>query len=198
VSARVAPLPRDEWGEDVRAALRTAYSEQVAERYFSDSAPMPNVLGTLMRHPALAGPFLSYTNVLLFRGALAPRTRELVVLRIAWLTRSVYEWLQHVRLASELGVTRDEIEAITRGPHDSVWSAPDTHVLAAADQLANAYRIDEATWSRLAEHFDERQLVELVFVAGTYAGLAMAFNSFGLELDTELATIAANYPLPEE
>ena len=40
--------------------------------------------------------------------------------------------------------------------------------------------------ARLAERFDERQLVELVFVVGTYTCLAMAFNSFGLELDDEL------------
>ena len=35
----------------------------------------------------------------------------------------------------------------------------------------------------LAASFDERQLMDLIFTTGTYALLAMAFNSFGLELD---------------
>ena len=35
----------------------------------------------------------------------------------------------------------------------------------------------------LAEQLDERQLVELVFVVGTYTCLAMAFNSFGVQLE---------------
>ena len=35
-----------------------------------------------------------------------------------------------------------------------------------------------------------RQLVELVFVVGTYTGLAMVFKSFGLQLDPELEEIA--------
>ena len=47
------------------------------------------------------------------------------------------------------------------------------------------------TWSRLAERLDERQLVELVFVVGTYTVLAMAFNSFGLQLDADLQEIAS-------
>ena len=63
-------------------------------------------------------------------------------------------------------------------------------LLAATDQLIDGYRIDDDTWGRLAEQLDERQLVELVFVVGTYTGLAMAFNSFGLQLDPELQEIA--------
>ena len=38
--------------------------------------------------------------------------------------------------------------------------------------------------------------MELVFVVGTYTGLAMAFNSFGLQLDPDLQEIATT-SLPE-
>ena len=38
--------------------------------------------------------------------------------------------------------------------------------------------------------------MEVVFVVGTYTCLAMAFNSFGLELDPELRPLAAP-PLPD-
>jgi hypothetical protein len=40
--------------------------------------------------------------------------------------------------------------------------------------------------------------VELVFVVGTYTALAMAFNSFGLELEAELHEFAAPFPAIEE
>ena len=41
--------------------------------------------------------------------------------------------------------------------------------------------------------------MELVFVVGTYTGLAMAFNSFGLELDADLqATLTTSRPEAEE
>jgi alkylhydroperoxidase family enzyme len=199
---RLAPLPREAWGDDVRDALTTAFTENGAARYFAtgpDAAPMPNVLATLMHHPALAGPFLVYNNVLLRTPALGHRQRELLILRVAWRTNAPYEWVQHVRIATGLGVTPEEIEAIETGPDAEIWSSLEADLLVAADQLIDRYRIRDDTWTRLAKQLDERQLVELVFVVGTYTGLAMAFNSFGLQLDPDLADIATrSFPELEE
>jgi AhpD family alkylhydroperoxidase len=197
---RLAPLPVDRWDNDARAALQAGFGKEATDRFLSpgaDAVPVPNALSTLMHHPGLAGPFLAFNRVLLFTPALEPRLRELMVLRVAWRTRSAYEWLQHVRLARGCGVTPDEIDAIARGADaDAPWSPLEAELLAATDELIDGYRIDDRTWARLAEHLHERQLVEVVFVVGTYTCLAMAFNSFGLELDPELRTLAAP-PLPE-
>ena len=84
-------------------------------------------------------------------------------------------------------------------PTPTAWTPLEADLLAATDQLIDRYRIDDDTWARLAEHLDERQLVELVFVVGTYTGLAMAFNSFGLQLDPDLQRLAtASLPEFEE
>jgi 4-carboxymuconolactone decarboxylase len=194
-SPRLAPLARTDCGDDVRAALGNAFGNETATRFLGsgpDALSMPNVLATLMHHPALAGPFLTYNNVLLRTPVLEPRLRELMVLRVAWRTRAGYEWAQHVRLAARVGITPDEIDAVTRdvGADASSWSPLEADLLAATDQLIDSYRIDDDTWGRLAKQLDEAQLVELVFVVGTYTGLAMAFNSFGLQLDPELRDIA--------
>jgi 4-carboxymuconolactone decarboxylase len=196
---RLAPLPREQWGDDVRDALAAAFTDEVAARFLStgaDAIPMPNVLSTLMHHPALAGPYLVYNNVLLQAPTLEPRQRELLILRVALRTRARYEWAQHVRIASGLGITADEIEAIAAGARAEVWTALEAALLSAVDELIDDYRVADGTWDRLAEDLDEQQLVELVFVVGTYTGLAMAFNSFGLQLDPELAGTATT-SLPE-
>jgi 4-carboxymuconolactone decarboxylase len=195
---RLAPLPVERWDDDARAALQAGFGKEATDRFLSpgpDAIPVPNALTTLMHHPGLAGPFLAFNRVLLFTPALPPRLRELMVLRVAWRTRSTYEWVQHVRLAQGCGVTPAEIDAIALGA-DATWSPLEANVLAATDELIDRFRIDDRTWARLAEHLDERQLVEVVFVVGTYTCLAMAFKSFGLELDPELRTLAAP-PLPE-
>ncbi|HUI49109.1 MAG TPA: carboxymuconolactone decarboxylase family protein [Acidimicrobiia bacterium] len=196
-SARLQPIPRDEWGDEARAALRAAYSEETAARLSStgpDAIPMPNALATLMHHPALAGPFLTYNNVLLQTPALDHRLRELMVLRVGWRTRSRYEWLQHVRLAQRVGITPDEIAAIADDPRLHAWTPIEADMLAATDQLIDRYWIDDDTWARLAKQLDEKQLIELVFVVGTYTALAMAFNSFGLQSDPELQQLAIASP----
>ncbi len=198
-SPRIAPLPRGQWGDEVRRALTGAYSAEVAERFFAtgpDAIPTPSALATLMHHPALAGPFLTYNNVLLQAPTLEPRMRELMILRVAWRTRAPYEWAQHVRLAGRAGITAAEIAAVARDADTDTWTKLEADLLAATDQLVDHYRVDDETWDRLAQQLDERQLIELVFVVGTYTGLAMAFNSFGLQLDPELQEVAST-SLPE-
>ena len=99
-------------------------------------------------------------------------------------------------MAERCEITADEIDAIDRGAADERWTPMERAVLAATDELLDGYRVGDDTWARLAAQLDEAQLVELVYVVGTYACLAMAFNSFGLELDPELASVPAP-PLPD-
>ena len=194
---RIAPLAVDEWDDDAVAALRDAFGVTAADRLLAGDRPMPNVLATLLRHPALTGPFLSYNNVLLRAPALEPRWRELMVLRVASRTRSIYEWAQHVRMADRCGITAAEIEAVAdRETGAGAWSAIEADLLAATDQLLDGYRVDDAPWARLANRLDVRQLLELTFVVGTYACLAMAFNTVGVALDAELADAAGTLPRP--
>jgi 4-carboxymuconolactone decarboxylase len=183
------------------AALCSAYPKEVTDRFLSDgpdAMPVPNALGTLVLHPGLAGPFLVFNNVLSQKAALSPRLRELAILRVAWRTRARYEWLQHARLAPRAGITAEEIAAVPEGATAPGWTSLEADVLAATDQLLDHYRVDDDTWARLAEQLDERQLIEVVFVVGAYTCLAMAFKSFGLELDPELQPIAITFPDFEE
>jgi 4-carboxymuconolactone decarboxylase len=186
---RIAPLPRELWDDDVRNAIGAGLPEGVKARFLStgpDAMRPPNAITTFMHHPALTGPWLRYNAQLLQRPALDPRHRELIVLRVAWRAKAQYEWVQHIRLATRYGITAEEIEAVTRGPSGSEWSALEGELLTATDELLDDFRIGDETWKRLAEHLDVRQMLEVLFVVGTYTTLAMAFNSLGVELDPEL------------
>jgi 4-carboxymuconolactone decarboxylase len=181
---RLRPLPPERWDdEDVTAALQQG---------FGGVPPvMPNVVSTLMNHPGLAGPFLAYNSTLLRKPTIGARLRELLILRVAWRTGSTYEWLQHVRLARRYEITDDEIALVASGARDTTWTDLEECLLAATDELIDGYRVADATWVRLAGYLDERQLVEVVFVVGTYVCLAMAFRSFGLQLDPDLVAMVA-------
>ena len=196
-SPRLAPLPPDEWGDDARAALADAYPAEVVARLLSTepgSQPMPNALAHDDASPRARGPVPRRTTTCCCNGPRSsPAQRELVVLRVAWRTRSRYEWVQHLRLApTGRHHARGDRRRSPTGPARDAWTPLEADLLAATDQLIDGYRIDDDTWKRLAEHLDERQLVELVFVVGTYTALAMAFKSFGLQLDPELQEIATS------
>jgi alkylhydroperoxidase family enzyme len=186
---RLRPIPPEQWSDEMVDALRRAFPEPIVERFRAtggDAPAVPTAIATMLHHPALAGPWLAYNNVLLWSPALEHRLRELMVLRIAWRTRSTYEWVQHVKLGERYDVTRDDVVAVSIGPDADRWSPLERDLLVATDELLDGHRIADDTWSRLAAQLDEKQLVEVVFVAGTYSCLAMVFNSFGLELDANL------------
>ena len=72
----------------------------------------PNIFTTLGQHPRLFRAWLYYSAHLMPFGRLPRQDTELVILRVAWRCRSVYEWRQHVPLALRIGLTADQIDAI--------------------------------------------------------------------------------------
>jgi 4-carboxymuconolactone decarboxylase len=201
VAPRLTPLARDDFDDAVIAALHQAFPADTVDRFLAtgpDALALPDAITTMLHHPELAGRWLAFNNVLLWSPALDNRWRELIVLRVAWRTRSNYEWLQHVQLAQRFGVSPEEIDAVTRGADDAAWTPLESTLLAATDQLIDDYRINTETWTRLAETLDARQLVEVVFVVGAYTCLAMAFKSFGLQLDPGAQPTTIAVPDPSE
>ncbi len=174
---RLPPLPADQWDDDVDDALAVMLPK---ERRNPENAS--NILGTFVRHPGLTKEFLKFNVHLLFRSTLPPRLRELAILRVAHRTDSEYEWVQHVRMGKNEGLTEDEIAGVQRGESSDDF---DRTVLTGVDELMDSYELSDATWSALGARFDERQRMDFVFTIGCYITVAMALKTFGIELDQE-------------
>ncbi|SIN43343.1 Carboxymuconolactone decarboxylase family [Mycobacteroides abscessus subsp. abscessus] len=63
-----------------------------------------SVFRVALHQPRVAVALHGLLDALLFRGSLDARLRELVIMRIGWITGSEYEWTQHWRIATLLGV----------------------------------------------------------------------------------------------
>lgn len=170
---RLAPLPADQWDDEVVKALSVMMP---AERAQPDL--VGNMLATFARHPRLTKAYLTFNMHLLVTTTLSKRVTEIVVLRTAVVRQSDYLWDHHVPLARRAGLTDDDLSAVRAG---DVADALDSAVVAAVDELHTDARISDSTWRSLSEHLDERQLMDLVFTAGGYATLAMAIESFQIE-----------------
>ena len=145
-----------------------------------------NVLGTMAHHPDLARAFFTFNGHVLFATSLSDRQRELVVLRVAHLRRSEYEWRQHVLLAADAGMAPEEVARVTEGPDAPGWDSLERAILRATDELVTQSTVSDMTWEALAVELRTEQLMDLIFTVGTYDLLAMAFNTFGIELDDDL------------
>ena len=89
----VPMLPKEE-------AARRAHNSGMQER-FADLS----VFRILLNHPPLAQEIANTLTSLLFEdNVLDPRLRELLIMRIAWIRGSDYEWTQHWRVARGLDI----------------------------------------------------------------------------------------------
>jgi alkylhydroperoxidase family enzyme len=177
---RIAPLPEDEWGEQLEPIL-AARPPAVGARLGDN-----NIFATFARHPDLLQAWLPFGGFLLGRGVLPARERELLILRTGYNCGSPYEWGQHVRIAERVGIPREEVMRVAAGPEDPAWDAEDRTLLRAADELHARSKISDETWAALGERYDERGLLEIAMLVGHYHLVAFALNSLEVELDDGL------------
>jgi len=171
---RIAPLQDDELTEEQRAALAPMSA---------GGRPPLNIFRTLARAPKALTRFNEWgAYVLSRRNSLAPREREIVILRVGYLCKSGYEFTQHTRIGLNEGLTADDIGRIKAGA-EAGWSDADAALIRAADELVGNHFVSDATWAALSRHFDDKQRMDVVFTAGQYTQVSMFLNTFGVQLD---------------
>ena len=179
---RLAPIPYDEWDDQARAVLLPYLRRP--ERYLSgapDAPPMPVVMELFAHHLPLSNTFLAFTELMASdESTLEPAVRELLILRVAWKTRSGYEWNQHHRMGGEVGLSEAQLAAVPEGAGAAIWTPRERALLRAADEMIDAFGVSQETWDQLADEFEPAQLFELLFVIGGYTCLAGVLSSLGL------------------
>lgn len=183
--SRINPVLPPEWDEAIRDAMSAFPSARdfVLSHYEQPGARGMHGVGVLLQYPALAKAFLTFNNHVAVGSSITKRIRELLILRISWLRCSEYEFIQHLVLGRNAGLSEQEIEQIQIGPDAPDLSPVDASLLRAVDELHRDARIQDSTWTHLSEHFSTDQLMDIVFAIGCYEVLAMVFKTFGVQLE---------------
>ncbi len=173
---RIEPTTSADWDDDSRPLLESI------ER---NSGSVLNIFRTLARHPKLLKRWVVFGNHVL-GGTTLPvraRERELIILRTGYLCGSGYEWAQHVAIGRRSNLTDDEIRRIVDGSGASEWSADDSVLLEAVDELISDSFISGPTWAALSKRWNQQQLMDIVFAVGQYNLVSMALNTFGVQIE---------------
>jgi alkylhydroperoxidase family enzyme len=172
-------------------------AREILERFSrirGDDASVLNVFGTLATHPLLFRRWLTFANYVLIESSLDPRTREIAILRIGWLCHAPYEWGQHIIVGRNAGLTDAEIARIAAGADAEGWTEADATVIRATDELHEHSTVSDATWARLAGHFDDQQILDLVFTVGQYTLVSFALNAARVGRDDGVTDPALPFP----
>ncbi|OBH73917.1 carboxymuconolactone decarboxylase [Mycobacterium intracellulare] len=193
--ARIDPLPPKEFPDEFRAALAALRPPNPRHQPLptKDRPKALNTLGTLAHHPDLARAYFTFNGHLLLGTTLSERHREMIVMRVAALRQSSYEWYQHLFVARDAGLTDEEVGRIAYGPDAPLWSDLEAALLRSVDEMIGDGGISADTWQVLAADFDTRQLLDLIFTAGGYDILARLFKSFELTMDDDIPELMSRY-----
>ncbi|WP_317930230.1 carboxymuconolactone decarboxylase family protein [Halioxenophilus sp. WMMB6] len=187
---RLPPLP---------VVGRSERAQQVVEvfssrsQYNVDANP---VLNTLAHHPDLAEPFLIFNRYLLKDGELPVRLRQIAIMRVAWLKKSPYVWSSHLRTSLRNGLSGDDFEPIKIGSTSDYWNNEEQTVLQATEYLLEQTNLSDELWTELSQFLNEQQLVEFLFVVGTYILVSIVNNSLAIGREDELLELAEKYGSP--
>ncbi len=167
--------------------LAPPYEPEVAEHLartmpaWTKMEPL-SLFRTWARHLPLARALFPIGRHVLAEGALDPRDRELLILRVCARCGAEYEWGVHaVSYPPRLGLSQQKVEATrSAGPEDAIWEPREGLLLRVADALHDTATLDDALWQEAADVWSEEQLLELLLVVGFYHAVSFTVNALRL------------------
>ena len=138
---------------------------------------------TLLLHsPAIAEAWLEQVTAVRWKTTLDGKIRELVIIRIAILARANYDRKAHESVyAPKAGLTREQIAAIGDWNNSKLFTGDQRAALAYTDAMTIDIHVPDTTQEELQRHFNERQIVELTVLIGTYNMHARVFQALEIE-----------------
>ena len=167
-------------------ASLTDEQREIAVKSSPGDGQLLNITKTLVRHPKLLKRWNVFAGHVLVKSSLPPREREIAILRVGWLCRAEYEWAQHVVIGRRCGLGDEEIERIKTGPDAPGWTAHESALLRATDELHEDSFVTDETWTALAAVWSEEQCMDFIFAVGQYRLVSMALNTLGVQIDPGL------------
>lgn len=138
---------------------------------------------TLAHSPATLKAWLPYAEHILRDNRLPERDRELAILRVAWNTRSAYEWGLHVRLARSIGFSDADITAVVAGPEAAHFTALESALVRGVDEIMRDWEVGAATWKVLAEGYGPDQQIDYLFVVCQFVLVAVTLKSLRIPVE---------------
>jgi alkylhydroperoxidase family enzyme len=143
-----------------------------------------SVFQVLLRNPKVGKVLQDMLTALLWQGELDGRLRELVIMRLGWVTGSVYEWTQHWRVATGMGISADDLVGVRDWRSYAGFGPAERAVLAATDKTLETGTISAATWTECERHVGgPTELIELVVAIGNWRLFSSLLRSLEIPLE---------------
>jgi AhpD family alkylhydroperoxidase len=146
---------------------------------------LANLWDALRLRPNLARTLAAHDRAI-DEGTLEPQTRALCAVMVAWLNACERCVENNLDAARSLGVSQQALDALERYTESDAFTSAQRVALEAAVAITREPRgVSPVLRDRLAAHYDDGQIVELVATIGLHNYLSRASNAFRTVLPAE-------------
>lgn len=159
-----------------------------------------NLYRAMVHSPNGARAFSALGQFIRFKSALDPRLREMAILQVGYLTRSVYEYTHHIKIGRDFGVSDDDIRAIaaeTAGKATALEPLAKA-VLRAAREMTHGMAASDETFAALRQGLDHERITDLVLIVAFYNAVVRFLATMQIDNEPEYQRLLAEFPLPTQ
>lgn len=143
-----------------------------------------NVYKLLLNSPPLAETWFDHLGAVRWKTQLDGRLREIVIIRIAYVNDVPYVLRQHVpKLAEAEGLSVEECAALEDWEKSDFFDERERAALVFADSMTKHVAVSDGVFDVLSGHFDDRRIVELAVLIGTYNMHNRVMTALGIDLE---------------
>ena len=126
----------------------------------------------LLRSPVLGQVIYDLLKYLRWNSSLPMRLTELAILIIGRQWRSQIEWVAHEPIALREGLAQQVIDELRKNRRPSTMQDDEAALYDFVTELYTGHQVSDATFARARAQFNDKQLVDLTVIAGTYVTVA--------------------------
>lgn len=159
-----------------------------------------NLFRVMTHSPNGARAFHGLGEFIRFKSRLDPRLREMAILQVGYLTRSVYEYTHHIKIGRDFGVSDDDICGIaaeTAGKPTSLDPLTKA-VLRAAREMTTGHAASDDTFAALRASLDPERLTDLVLIISFYNAVVRFLATMQIDNEPEYQRLLAEFPFTDE
>ena len=143
-----------------------------------------NVYRMLANSPRTLERVYALSSYLWNESSLPPRLQELVILRVALLKQSDYEWAKHRNVSRRVGVPEEQVAALARWrEHPDRFDAVEQAALALTEEATQHVEASAEAVARVRALIGEAATLELVVLIGFYGMVAVLLRSLAVDAD---------------
>lgn len=161
-------------------------AEQIARIKAGRRGGLLNVYKLLLHSPQLADTWFDHVGATRWKTELSGRLREILIIRVAYINGIDYVLRQHVPgLALAEGMTQQECDALADWRATKLFSPAERAALAYAEEMVLKTDVSDSVFAELKRHFDDRAIVEISVVVGTYLMHNRVMKALAIDIEDE-------------